>query len=140
MKRNTDTPEKDMNQKDSNVVDANSFKEVSNNSYYKKRKAMVLDDPDRENEDRNETLTTSSGSSTGRLHIIEGLRRQDSKITKLKRQYNTLTQQFIVQHSELQVLLQQTRHDQETIRSLEKQVEVCSICCPSNLYQFVPPL
>ena len=68
----------------------------------KKRKILDTVDKDRTDnvhEDPLEAMTTSSGaSSTGRLHIIEGLRRQDLEKKELRRKYRELSERYINQN------------------------------------------
>ena len=92
----------------------------------KKRKILDTVDKDRTDnvhEDPLEAMTTSSGaSSTGRLHIIEGLRRQDLEKKELRRKYRELSERYINQNEELQREKQANRAFRESTSSLEKQV------------------
>jgi len=65
--------------------------------------------------------TASSGSGTGRLHIIEGLRRQDSRITKYKKLHSDLSKKFISLYEQLQTCQQQQRLDEELLKARSTQ-------------------
>jgi len=71
--------------------------------------------------DQDNASTASSGSGTGRLHIIEGLRRQDSRIAKYKKLYSDLSRKFITLYEELQTCQQQQRLDEELSKARSTQ-------------------
>jgi hypothetical protein len=75
-------------------------------------------------DDNDEVDTASSGSATGRLHIIEGLRIQDEKMIKLKRAYKVLSQQFLSQHTALQTIQQSQRVNEITMDTIKAQLSI----------------
>jgi len=85
--------------------------------------------------DQDNASTASSGSGTGRLHIIEGLRRQDSRITKYKKLYSDLSKRFIKLYEELQLCQQQQRLDKEHLKARSTQHALLDVAITDALKQ-----
>ena len=93
---------------------------------YKKRKQdYVLPHDD--------TSMASSDSGTGRLNIIEGLRKHESKINKYKRENADLQKRMINILEKQQVFQQQLRIQEELLKNRKEQIEILDKAIVSSL-------